>query len=164
MARPTTSAIGRRASESLRRAFTLIEVLIVIALFGAVTALVVTDFGTLVDGAKETTAFDGVRDGVNAARVAARDAGVPVRVSWAQDNHALRVVVNDVAKDYPVAGAESVTFAFVDEDNGEKPVDTLVFHPSGAATPAIVSILMNGAVSRYRMEIFSAALTPLEGP
>lgn len=163
MARPTTSAIGRRANESLRRAFTLVEVLIVIALLGAVTAVVITDFSTLVDGARTPTAYECVRDAVEAGRAASRDSGDPVHVAWIADTHTLRVVAGEKTRDFEVPGADSVGFVFPDDDDGsEKPLDALVFHPSGAALPAIVIIRMNGVESRYRMEIFSAALSPVE--
>jgi len=163
MARPTTSAIGRPASDALRRAFTLIEVLIVIALLGAVTAAVVTDFSSLVDSARTPTAFERVRDALEAGRDASREAGDPVRVVWVPDAGALRVVSGETVHDFPVPGADAVTFAFHnDEDDGEKPLDALVFHPSGAATPAIVRISLRGTVASYRMELFSAALSPVE--
>ena len=159
MARRTTSATGR--SERARRAFTLIEVLIVIALIGAVTAAVVTDFASLVDSASKPTAYERVRDAVEAGRIAARSAGEPVRVVWVPDSGALRVIGPVKNEDFVVPGAEAVTFAFPDDDDGsERPLEALVFHPSGAAMPAVLDIAVVGSHARYRLEIFSAALSP----
>ena len=51
------------------------EVLIVIALLGAVTALVATDFGAMLDRAATPTAFDALKKAVEAGRASVIGAG-----------------------------------------------------------------------------------------
>lgn len=140
------------------------EVLIVIALLGVVTAVVTVDFDSLLGNAATPSAYDRLSESVEAGRTGALGAGQSLRLVWVPDARALRLIGSGEPRDFPLPGAESVTFAFPDDGaGGERPLEELTFHPSGVCMPAYIDLVVSGSRTRYRLEMFSAALSP-EGP
>lgn len=157
MARPTTLGIG----DGGRRAFTLMEVLVVIALLGLVTAVVVADFGAPGSAGKES-AYEVVSRALDSGRGLATDAGGPVTLTYDAESRRLRLLSGAGLTDYVLPAGSSVRFTLPAAygEGRDRPLAGVVFHPSGCATPARITLTVAGAETHYRLEAFSVALMP----
>ena len=142
------------------------EVLVVIALLGAVTAFVAVDLLSLFEGAKQPSPFETLREAMNAGRAAARTSGAPVKAVFSREGAVVRLVGEGVAKEFSLPAGAQLDFYLPAEatGSGERPLDTVVFHPSGCSTPVTLDLILSGTHSRYRMEMFSAALSEENKP
>jgi hypothetical protein len=140
------------------------EVLVVIALLGTVTAFVALDLLSLFEGAKQPSPFETLRAAMAAGRDVARDSGAPVKITFSPETSVVRLTGVDGVKDFPLPAGSSLGFYLPADvsDAGERPLDAVVFHPSGCATPVTLDLGISGSRSRYRLEMFSAALTEEE--
>lgn len=147
-----------------RSAFTLMEVLVVIALLGSVTAFITVDLLSLFESGRVPTAYETLHEAMDAGRLAARGTGTPVKITFSEETSSLRLIDGKEPRDFALpAGARVKFFLPADvSDAGEKPLDAVVFHPSGCATPAGVDLEMAGVHAVYRLEMFSATLSPEE--
>lgn len=158
-----TDGRGRSLSPAMgqvvRRAFTLMEVLIVVALLGLVASVAMMDFGTLIDGARTPSAYETLSTALVRGRTRALDGGAPVKLVYDRNAAALRLVSSGAPEDFPIANLTGVTFQLPAEDStdSERPLDAVVFHPSGYTTPALVDLSVRGEHAFYRIEPFSAA-------
>ncbi len=137
-----------------------------IALLGLVTAVVVTDFGMSSDAERAPTAYESLERAVAAGRLASLSSGAPVTLARDAETGALSLVSSVGAEPYALPEGCTVRFFLpADEAAGaELPLASLVFHPAGCVTPAVVALRLNGAETRYRLEPFSATLMPEAAP
>ena len=145
-------------SPPVKHAFTLIEVLVVLALIAAVTGLLVIDFAGMPDRWASPSDYEAVHSAVESARVAAQTGRV--KLDYSAELCALRVSVgaNEVAT-FPVKGR--VHFSLPPDEAGTAPInlDSLAFSAEGGATPALLSLECENRVSVFRLEPFSCALS-----
>lgn len=141
------------------------EVLAVIALLGLVTAVVVTDFGALLDNAAQPTPYETLRACLDTGRRNA-GTGATVRLTFDRDAGALRLSSPAGVQAVALPAGVTVDFALpADEAEGaERPLEAMTFYGAGCATPALVTLTVAGEKSRYRVEPFSAALSAEPAP
>lgn len=138
------------------------EVLVVIALLGLVTAVVATDFGASIDGARTPSPYETLVRALNEGRDGVLESGVPAVLTFDAEAGALRVVVDGVATTHALPPGCVVRFALPADmaEGEERALDAVTFHPAGCVTPAVVALTVGGRESRYRLETFSATLVP----
>lgn len=131
-----------------------------IALIGLVAGVALVDFASLLDNAAKPSPYETLRAVVETAREHARNAGMPVRVTFDSEAGALKINDGGATEAFPFGLPAEVSFVLPAEEaeGGERPLDSLVFHPSGCALPAAILLTVRGERTRYRMEPFSAAL------
>lgn len=163
---------GGTRTACVRRAFTLVEVLIALALIGTVSIIVVVSVDDLLDSARKSSPFEVLRNAVDKAWYAASTKTGTVFLYY--DEGAGRLVLRDTSAQ-PLA-----EFSFEDERVGPitfqrtpdtgggtlavsstEPFPYLTFSPWGGATPAIIEMEIAGEVYRYQMEPFSGGLEAL---
>lgn len=142
-----------------RRAFSLLEVLVVIALIGLMGSLVVVDFAAQADRWAMPNDHESLHSAVMAARAAAPVGRVSVY--YAESRKAL-VVRSDKDVEigaFPVKGR--VRFSLPEDENAGRPqeLDRLVFAPQGDSVPARITVEGRERAVRYRLEPFSGALS-----
>lgn len=144
--------MAARVSTSRPRAFTVAEVLVVIALIGVAAGLAVAAL-TPAGAADRATDADILRTAV----AAARDAGAERRVTLAYDAARAALVLRDTRElaVFPLAAAVSLTLP---ESDDRTATDAIVFSPAGDATPVRITLFRDGVSAAYRLEPFSAAL------
>ena len=135
----------RRAPGFARSAFTLMEVLVVLALMGLVAGIALIDFDSMLEGASKRSPLETLTAAVDAGRARALNAGGAPEI-------------------FAFEKPAQVTFALpADEAEGaERALDAITFHPAGVAMPAVIDLSVGGERSRYRLEPFSAALAKEE--
>lgn len=148
----------------LHSGFTLMEVLVVIALLGSVTAFVAVDLYSLFENGNPPTAYETLHEAMDAGRLAARSTGAPVKITFSEENSSIRLIDAKETRDFALPPGARVKFFLPADvsDAGERPLDAVVFHPSGCAMPATVDLEMAGTHAQYRLEMFSATLSPEE--
>lgn len=140
-----------------RRAFTLMEVLVVLALIGLLGGIVVVDFADQADRWSMPNDHESLHSAVMAARAAA-PAG-RVSVHYVESRGALVVRAEKELGSFPVKGR--VRFALPEDEPGgtSRDLDRLVFSPQGDAVPALIIIEGAERSFSYRLEPFSGALS-----
>lgn len=140
-----------------RRAFTLFELLAVLALIGIVAGLVVVDFVGLAGLHSPPSDYESLRQAVEAAQVASSSQRVSLR--YVEAGAALVLSGKTSIASFPLS--RRVTFWLPEDENGGKSLrlEALTFAPEGDATPA--RILLEGSGGRsvaFRLEPFSTAI------
>ena len=154
----------RRAPGFARSAFTLMEVLVVLALMGLVAGIALIDFDSMLEGASKHSPLETLTAAVDAGRARALNAGAPVRLTYDAESGVLRLNAGGAPEIFAFEKPAQVTFALPpDEAEGaERALDAITFHPAGVAMPAVIDLSVGGERSRYRLEPFSAALAKEE--
>ncbi|MGF1485071.1 MAG: Tfp pilus assembly protein FimT/FimU [Opitutales bacterium] len=168
----------RRSRLGLRRAFTLLEVLIVIALIALSTTLAALSWTTLADAFQNKPTFQLFRELVQEARYQAYVSREPVHLTWDDNSKVFRVfspfadlpemVLSEEAfiprgdttvRFYPLVASEkggSINVGNIVPEYARDPVSDLVFHPSGLSTGARIEIEEGTQVEVITLEPFSA--------
>ncbi len=155
----------------MRRAFTLIEIVVVIALIAIVSGAVALRMDNLVPGLRRVSAEQAVERACTLASHLAWTEKKRFFVATTNDNSAI-VVENSHGESietfplpsdtkqkvrFRVDPRDSTTF-FVPAQLEE--IAEIEFHPSGCATPAVIEILTNGKTTKImQMDPFSGGLT-----
>lgn len=146
-----------------RAGFTLLEVLVVIALFGVITALAAVDLTGLFESASKPSAHGALLSATDAARRLTGAHGRPSRIAYDAEHMRFSVNCGDAPPEYfPTPPGTTVRFVLPQEEspNGARPFPELIFHPAGCAMPALAELTVRGESSRYRLEPFSLAWAP----
>lgn len=151
---------GRRrpASGGGLPAFTLLEVLVVLALLGAVAGLLVLDFVGMPDRWAKPSDYESVHSALEAARVGAQTERA--FLSYSVEKGALGVSVGAIeVATFPVKGRVRFTLPPDETGGAAIAVDSVAFSPDGGASPVLISLECDDRVTVFRMEPFSCALS-----
>ncbi len=151
-----------RPSGGLRQAFTLLEILIVIALIALTTTVAALSWDALAEAFEDKPTFQVFREMVQEARHQAYQTREPVHLTWDDNAKLFRIyspfgeledlVLSEEAfiargdtevRFYPLASPEqgpSRNLRGVAPEYQSETVDDLVFHPSGVSTGARIEI------------------------
>ncbi len=132
-----------------------------LALIALVGSLSLLDFGSLLDRAATPSPLETLTAAVDAARSGALNAGAPTRLLYDAQSGSLRLHTGAASRDFAFATPAGVTFTLPADaaEGAERPLEALVFHPSGCALPAAIELTVGAERSSYRLEPFSGALT-----
>ncbi|MGN0835207.1 MAG: Tfp pilus assembly protein FimT/FimU [Candidatus Spyradosoma sp.] len=160
------------APRSRARAFTMMELLVVIALLGLVSAFVAVRFDALVPALESPSAETSARRAFALASHRARTLRRAFFVRLAADGGSLSVEDADgnAAEVFPLrrdGNAPALRLRADPRDGstlfapaGLREIDAAEFHPSGCATPTLVEILKNRKTEKLlQADPFSGALT-----
>lgn len=163
---------GKPSRRRQKRAFTLIEIVVVIALIALVSGVVVWRFDLLIPAMKQPSPEQALK---RACTHAAHYAATQKRRCFVRvdaQNHALHVetVAGEPIETFSFApGSRTVELCFrLDTRESTRIfspsqlaiIDVLEFHPAGCATPALIEILNDRKAEKcFRMDPFSGGLT-----
>ena len=155
-------------------AFTLLELLLVIALLGIATGLVVTNTASLLKGLEERPLPEILKLAVREARFAAAHQKVPIYLSF--DRETSQFIVSDPGSvilhtlsthDRPDDPSLEVQFFHLLPAAGtsltswtgpeKRPVPHVIFHPDRSSSPFEVQLTDYETTSRHRYDPFSDA-------
>ncbi|MGF1448096.1 MAG: Tfp pilus assembly protein FimT/FimU [Opitutales bacterium] len=158
--------------------FTLLEILIVIALIALTTTLAALSWTALADAFEDKPTFQVFREMVQEARHQAYQTREPVHLAWDDNAKLFRIyspfaeledlVLSEEAfisrgdtevRFYPLASPEkgaSLNVRGVTPEYQSEPVSEIIFHPSGVSTGARIEIDEGPSRSVITLEPFSA--------
>jgi len=146
----------------MRRAFTLTEVLLVIALIGAVGGVLLVGAGDFYETAARPSVREVSDRAVGRARVLAIERAAKIRLRFDAEAHVLRLRGTGIDEEEPVPSGWTVRFYLPADESltRDKTLECLEFHPDGGVSPAAIEWVSERATTRYRVEPFSGSVAP----
>ncbi|MDR1498198.1 MAG: type II secretion system GspH family protein [Puniceicoccales bacterium] len=167
-------------ARTMRRAFTLVEILLVIALIGISGAIIVANVDGMLASSRKSSPYEVLRKAVDTAWYEAATGHVKTTLSFDPETRTIRVrpLTGTIASANPAQENNIRTFPFEDtrvtdlrfipppdEGGGSlqttlatEPLTRLLFSPYGGVTPAIVEMDMEGQTYRYRIDTFGGTI------
>ncbi len=170
-----TSGSGRRqrfrsahASAGTRRGFTLLEILITLALMGLLASVLIVGSTRLLSE-QPVTPEDIFRKAVSEARKAAVEGNVEVRMGFDAKEKAFTGSSTEGSRSYPVTGPDDMDFDFLPTQKGggsvlvggtiieTQKLPFVTFYPDGTCTPFRMQFRINGNVRVIAIDPWTCA-------
>jgi prepilin-type N-terminal cleavage/methylation domain-containing protein len=168
-----TLAIGNKQRGSVRSGFTLLEILLVIALIAVAVSVVILNFAAFSDRSENTSPEEVLTAAIRKARFIA--AGNRITTTLRYDEESGTLQIEPLGEEFPIntdfgpGGRGKIRFfliapavglqPFSDPDEARLETDFVAFAPDRSASPFVAEIdLGQGSPNRLRFDPFSSVI------